>query len=406
MKIFLGFLLLIFSLFQSTNILFSSITFYFIINVIIFLLLLLYKVFRKEEIYYSKYWLFFLFWLIYAVVSILWIEDYFLYYRSLIVITTYLLQVIVWINILDSTKNIYKMIKILSILFIFVNLISWFEIFSGTYLFSSSENIPLYRLKKYPLFSFYNVNDLATFLNIGFIIFAYNILYWSKGLYKKIQFVFLVSTVILIILTESRANLLGTIVSITMIFYLNIGTKRLKKYKNFVIVGTALGLFSFIIIFINTQTFSELFNKLVTQQEGSDQLRMNLIKNGLLYLREHKYMGTGAGNLEFFFNNKQYFWIGTIRFIHNWWLEILVTYGVIVFVLYVWIFYRMISNAVIVIRRGITTQSTLSKFLLTLIVCFIIISFSSSSLLLIKWMFWFHGIILAIDRYTRRELVI
>ncbi|MFP3339948.1 O-antigen ligase family protein, partial [Micrococcus sp. SIMBA_131] len=64
---------------------------------------------------------------------------------------------------------------------------------------------------------------------------------------------------------------------------------------------------------------------------GSLDIRANILKNVQYYFAESMGFGVGAGNADYFLKNEPIFPIGVFSNVHNWWGEILVNYGAIVF---------------------------------------------------------------------------
>ena len=88
-------------------------------------------------------------------------------------------------------------------------------------------------------------------------------------------------------------------------------------------------------------------NSIATQTEekiGSVYVRLNLIRNGLSFLRSKAGFGVGAGNFEYYMSNFAIYDTKRIINSHNWWLEILVNYGIFIFIGYIIFYLGIILN--------------------------------------------------------------
>ena len=78
--------------------------------------------------------------------------------------------------------------------------------------------------------------------------------------------------------------------------------------------------------------------------------RLDLIKNGLLFLLSTWGFGVGAGNLEHWMQTRAKYPIGHRYNMHNWYLELLVNYGIFIFTGYVIFFLSMVYKILSVLR--------------------------------------------------------
>ena len=68
---------------------------------------------------------------------------------------------------------------------------------------------------------------------------------------------------------------------------------------------------------------------------NSDAVRMNLIRNGLVFLKETFGFGVGTGNADYWMQTEPVYYVRGFTNMHNWWVEILTNYGILLFVLYI-----------------------------------------------------------------------
>jgi teichuronic acid biosynthesis protein TuaE len=119
---------------------------------------------------------------------------------------------------------------------------------------------------------------------------------------------------------------------------------------------------------------------------GGDNIRVNLIKQGLVILKDKFFLGTGLGNIEYNIAQKGVKDTFGIVNIHNWWVEILVSSGIIIFLLYVYIYFRNIPLLYRGTKNHNCTLSCLSYCFLGFSIAFIIASMGPSSCIGIEWM--------------------
>ena len=70
----------------------------------------------------------------------------------------------------------------------------------------------------------------------------------------------------------------------------------------------------------------------IEQPGASVYVRINLIRNSFIFLWQHLGLGVGAGNVEYHMAHFQIYNTYGILNVHNWWVEILANYGILIFV--------------------------------------------------------------------------
>ena len=152
----------------------------------------------------------------------------------------------------------------------------------------------------------------------------------------------------LIVITGSRANILAILLEL-IIFLVIVNFKQ--KIKLIVdLVVCMLILLMFLSVPVQEGFFSQTtgqVSSVVTQtveKIGSMYVRLNLIRNGLSFLRSKAGFGVGAGNFEYYMSNFAIYDTKRIINSHNWWLEILVNYGIFIFIGYIIFYLSIILN--------------------------------------------------------------
>ena len=131
-------------------------------------------------------------------------------------------------------------------------------------------------------------------------------------------------------------------------------------------------------------------------EQGSDLTRLNLIKNGFIFLFETCGFGTGAGNIDYWMANYGVYYTGTIENIHNWWMEILTGYGIVIFIMYIVFYVKLFLSAY---KKFKTSEDKVDISISLGIMCcmagYIVGSISSSSNISSEWLWVFWGIAIA-----------
>lgn len=210
-------------------------------------------------------------------------------------------------------------------------------------------------LKSTPTGFRWNPNDLATMmvLIIPFFVFHKNIFYKFIGSFAAIG---------VITLTGSRAAFFALF--ILGIIFAILYTRRSEIRKNLKLLSIII-VIAFAAFMIVKQYTNHKFSNLLTTWDAakiyvteshenvnpysSISIRQNLIKNGMKGFIETKGLGVGGGNSKYIGLEKGMAFTNNITSLHNFWIEILVEGGVIIFILfmgwYFWIFWKLYKIA-------------------------------------------------------------
>lgn len=334
--------------------------------------------------------LFMLIMFIYSVISIIWTVDIrgWLNYNIYLYIAT--ISVIVSNYLFNTIADFYKLFKVLVSYSIVHNVIGWINVITGKYIFSTSPLIPDFREKGNPLSLFNNTNDLATYLVFAVFLNLIIIDYTNSRFKKIIYIVNIISSLGLIYASMSRANYLALLLGIIAYFFLQSTKKNLLYCITLIMTITGISVYSIPPIFraINYFLNTKIFN-------SGDAVRVDLVKNGMSFLRESFGIGVGAGNIPYYLEHYSPINIGTTYSLHNWWLDILVTYGFFIFILYLIYYGKLLGKLY-------NLKNTTDKFIrntsisfLSILFSYVIGSGSSSSNFPIMWLWIFFSIIIA-----------
>lgn len=350
---------------------------------------------RKSESTYSI--IFMLIWLIYAVLTLGWVEDYNGWIRAISFLSLGVICVVLYSRIFNTIDNILKAFRAMAIVILLHNLIGWYEINTGNYMFLSIDRIIMYSRYNYPVTMFGNLNDFATFMLFSVFITYICAANTKKVLWKFIYTATMVSSASLLIITGSRANILGLILSVACFIFLSMRKQRARQ--TILILLTIL----FISILLMPDLFTDFYSMLsgnlqfgFSEQIGSDATRINLVKNGFLFLISTLGFGTGAGNIEYWMINYGTYYTGNIANMHNWWMEILTGYGVLIFVLYITFYLKLFRDLYKTYRTSKDKKTiSISLGIMSIMAGFAIGSISSSSNISSEWLWVFWSIVIA-----------
>jgi teichuronic acid biosynthesis protein TuaE len=333
-------------------------------------------------------------WFIYAFFTLAWAKDYIGWIKALFFIGLGVLCIIIYSKYIKSNEDILKSFRVIFPTIIFHNILGWYEAITGHYLFLSEERIVRYLRYGHPVSTFGNTNDFAVFLMFSFFVLYVCLMNSRKFVAKLIYTLTMISSVALLISTGSRAALIGLIMGVMTIAFYSIQRKQIRR-----IVVSFLLAMSFVII-INPDVVLELFSSILnfdfSQQSGSEYVRINLIKNGFSFFISTLGLGTGAGNIEYWMANYGKYNTGGVLNIHNWWMEILVGYGLIIFVLYIIFYSRLFYSMRFKFKTSTNRQDlTISLGIMSTMIGYIVASISSSSNMSAEWLWVFWAIVIA-----------
>ncbi len=358
----------------------------------------------------NKIIIFYLFWFIYSVFSVIWVKDYYYWVKAMFFIGSGLMCIWTLSTYVKKEKDFRSIFLIILSMLILHNIIGWSELITGVYRFTDFVRIDPHNQFVYnsaariPISMFGNPNDYATVLVIGIFISSIIFSNSSNKLVKLFSISNIVSSILLVFRTNSRANLIGLIIGVIILIYMKC-FKKISIKTLFVIIAIPILLLSqphFIGKALSVVSDNLQFS---FSGGGSDTIRLNLIRSGLHFLKETIGFGTGAGNIEYWMATKAEYNVAGITNMHNWWMEILVGYGVIIFIGYIMTYYKISK---VLYYSHIHSKNTFIKNtslgLLSSMVAFIFTSISSSSNISTEWLWVFWGVVIAYVGYVEKDL--
>ena len=280
-------------------------------------------------------------WALYALVSVFWVMDYLRWFKSVYFLGLGIFSILT-INIyFRDIKNIKIAFFIIAFIIFINTIIGYYEVFTQNYAFLDSVLALDYSTLRYPVSWFFNPNDFATIMLLGFCICnSCMYLVKDKPFLRSLFFLESALAASLIFLARSRANIIGLGISIAFLLFLYI-IKR-KKQQVFYLLSLIV-IVSLLLLLLSANGFYNISYAKATVNvisNESDSIRINLLKNGLQFLSSTHWFGVGAGNIEYWMTHYAKFETPVIS-MHNWWAEILTAYGIFIFLGYL-VFYGKI----------------------------------------------------------------
>jgi len=343
--------------------LFFPMKYYVIIHFVLSVVLLLNVFFRTSKDgkqikeYLTNHTLFMSLWFLWTLVSYFWSLDAVQWMLQSMVVFTAMVHSI-YLQRYQENKQILFFIFILANAL--HNLIGWIQIL----LLGNST----------PESLFYNQNFLATYLLFSFIF----IVFWEIDrfhLQSPLKYGLLLSNLLLIVFANSRGIIMVTIFMLFIISYFKTNFKEVRKLL------VAIFLFGIVVGGV-VLFFTDLPTAILT--DPSTIIRVNLVQTGLIYLREQPLLGLGAGSIVYLIENYPILYTNQLTVLHNWWIGLLVTHGVIFFVIYMM---RYVWNGYVMVRMALHGKNPRAQMILTFFLAMIIAVMIPDSLFHSLW-FW------------------
>jgi teichuronic acid biosynthesis protein TuaE len=359
------------------------------------------------EIQVKRILLFLMFWLVYAFISLLWVQSLTQGIMDLIFLVMGI--GIIFFIVFFSTKikhfqYLYSLWIISFVLILGIGIVNHFL----------RIHLPISRIytanpnyNYIPTSVFVNENDFASLISLSVFFVLSGILYFKNLFARAAGVILILISLYMLEVTSSRANLLAVVIGLGFWFLFLTDFKLKIKLIFWGALGTG------VVSVIFYEKIEALFNAVyqliqsLVVTSGSDEtstdIRINLLKNSMIFLEDTFGFGVGTGNSEFFMKNFAVYPTGNIVNVHNWWVEILVNYGVLVFTLYC-LFYLFLLKELFIINRRLSGHSALklvSVSLLLAMIVFPLASISPSSQIALNYFWVLYGIVIAFVNYCK-----
>jgi teichuronic acid biosynthesis protein TuaE len=337
-------------------------------------------------------------WLAYAVLSVIWVKSFVLWINGIYFIAIGVMCILLSKRYFKTSTQIVSCLKFIPMMVFFHSLLGWYEIFSGNYMFFDPDAIKAsyvyYRLPSSSL----GVNGIATFmvLTLPIVYICYSIA--RNGIEKMFYVILMLSSVALIFKSESRANILGLLLIVCFVCFMSLKSRKLRR------IIVVCSLLVIVLIVINPSPINYAWERVQdsinisineTTYMNSDTERWNLLLNGTHFVKETFGLGVGSGNLGYWMQHYAIYDTDGKTAMHNWWMEILSTYGILIFVLYLIYYKRLLSS---MLKKYSATNNSMDKSISfgfsCILIGFIITSISSSSIIKYEWLWMLWGIMI------------
>lgn len=344
-----------------------------------------------------------LFWLAWSIFSVAWSADLGPWLRATFFVAVGAATALLFRVAFTSQEDLICAFRIMAVGSLLHNIVGWYEVSTGNLLFLD-EGVDVYIEREFAASTFSNTNDFATYLLVSLSVLMIAARSFDAWWAKAAMYATVFSSVLLIVNSESRANLLAVAVWVIAVFVM-----RIRRVGYVIAAASAV---SGIVILAQTGRLSILARSLgvdgllsfnFDESLNSEGVRVNLARNGVQFLYETYGLGTGPGNVEYWVaNNAQYPTRGIYN-LHNWWLEIAASFGVIVFLAYLAMFaFLLIKSARSARRSGEPALRDYSAYLFASLAAFSVGSFSSSSNLTAEWLWVFFAVLISFVAYLER----
>lgn len=249
-----------------------------------------------------------------------------------------------------------------------------------------------------------NVNDLSTFFLIAIPIQLFLLHFDSNK--KSIN---LIRTIMLFILLytfwilDSRACKIGFMTGAVFMIFFAIYKKSIKLQNVFIKIYSNKKMFIILVTLVCVimglaccVVAKEFFIPKTTNLD-SNAVRVNLIYNAFYFLKDNFFFGVGSGNIRYYLENYSIYPTKNILNMHNYWIEILVDYGIFIFVAFVISYFSVFIGILIKYINSKKQKDTYMYFtILFFMGSFIFGSVSSSINITKEWLWLVTGIVIAI----------
>lgn len=350
---------------------------------------------------------FFLLWIFLGITALSWSVELGEGIKEVIFLVTGILLIFLITLIFTKEKNYYEFFTIWILMGLFIVGIGLVNHFFQIHLpISRLYNGPYYQ-QSIPTSVFVNENDLASFLSITFFFFLSLIRNMRVPIYQVSGIVGALGSVYLILITGSRANYIAIFLGL-LFWFVFLLTKQ-EKIK-LVIIGFMFltpVLYYFRVRFFAAwgyfyEQVSSLFEK---DYSTSVDIREHLLKNAKIFIENSFGFGVGPGNVEYYMKKYPYYETYHNYNIHNWWGEIFVHYGSIIFTGYIILFFFLLYSLFQIYKVQVNMRNHfVSEALIGGMIAFIFASISPNSFIALNYNWVLIAFAVAYVNYNKGNL--
>ena len=380
---------------------------YRIILILLWLSFLIYILFNKgkldiSDIRIKKYMLFLVLWLLYAMFSFVWIASIKDAIKAIIFLFVGVSIVFFEVFYFKNLRDLKRLYNIFLFLLLIMVVLGFDNCIRGRYLLEIWDSYKYARVEFPPVGVFADPNEYASYISIT-IPFLLVFIRYSGNIIKKILgIVLFIGILFLLVKTLSRANYLAIIFVMGFWFFFLMKPKIKFKY----IISVVL------FILILNMIFSAYLQdrvaiiteqlKTINYKQLSISVRANLIRNSFFIFIKTLGFGVGAGNAEYYMKNYSRYYAHGIPYIHNWLIELLLEYGILVFIGYLIFYLTLFFNLYkLYFTLTIVTEKMICEALILGLVSFPFIIFDQCPYISLKIWWIYLGFYLSFLNYYR-----
>ena len=359
--------------------------FYFVMAVLIYFI---YRIVNQDNIIIwkrnNRFSVSYIFvWVLYAVMSIIWSRNLEHFFSVLWFLFVGALLTVIFVDICNIERIIKIIISFELGLFI-QSVFGLYEIVTGKYFFLNEYNSGVYASYRIPVAMLSNANDYGTAMFFGALLAIFLFVTTTNKIQKILCLFLMLDYGIMVYLSGSRAALIGFLFAIGILVWNNAS----DGIRGIIVI---LLLILFILPVTRNAFIGHLNFSYYTTKGESFSVRTNLIKNGLYFVVKTFGLGVGNGQIELWMNDSAMYYTKNILNMHNWWLEILTAYGIIIFLGFLLFYAKLLIDYYFYYlndRKGIMGKQALIMF--SILIGYSITSVSSSSNVSKEyiWLFW------------------
>ncbi|MCR8969487.1 O-antigen ligase [Facklamia sp. 7083-14-GEN3] len=344
----------------------------------------------------------FLAWWLIALTTGLWAESFKDWLQVSFLMTVGMASIVAVYFWVDTKRQWFRLAQAMWGMMTALVFWGYIEIIANFYLFADMAKLDKYGTfdsqpwTRIPITFFANQNDYATLL-LAYITLCMVLYYYSRRYWQRIfLLVMFVLTTFLIFQSGSRMSLICLILFISLNLIRNFKLDLFQGKRLYIMIAFFISMM--LIPPIREKVFEVIF--LGGPQAGlsGDTKRMNIWRNGLLYLTQTLGLGVGSGNIEYWATIRPFWPTNEITNMHNWWLEILVSNGILSLLLYLWAYIGMLRRLEYIARvkrQAANIQSNVSFTFYSFLIIFILASITSANNMLIEWHWVFFALIIS-----------
>lgn len=342
------------------------------------------------------------FWWLWALISVLWARALGPWAQAMFLLTIGISSALALYLWTDSLRQWKRLVQTAWWMMSGLMLWGYFEIISNIYLFADMAKLDKYGtfasqpLTRLPITHFENQNDYATML-LAYLAVSAILMVLSRASWQKIAYLGAMALAeYLIFRSGSRMSLLCSLLYFVALFILQFKWDLKRRYY---VIGLLALIGGGLVLYLGLPPVQEALDALIyTGREGyisGDTGRVNLWRNGLIFLGTTLGLGVGAGNIETWMADFPLLPTKNIVNMHNWWLEIMVAYGVLVFIAYLVAYALMLYQLNRVRLFQDPKWRQVSNQVIAFLVIFIPASVTSANNMYIEWHWVFFGLLIS-----------